>query len=281
MRLPEALAVIADYQKNHHYERVLRHRPDKADMMGRQGRYLASYDAPTPASKRDAEYLLALAPLAQLNTELAARRAANDPAYTTEAGWRGFPRRDPAASERELDLTPHFNMVLEAPTFGGEAKYNLRSLPKGLRTLDGVRFDVRGVVALAKKGMPNHRPYPARIEGIAVDRRAARLHMLHGCGWREKDGVTIGRYVLRYSDGETRELPIVYGEDLRGHNLGIDPTAPTAPAREAWRAPSEDVTIRLFHRAYDNPRPDAEIAALDFISTETEAAPFVVAITLE
>ena len=39
--------------------------------------------------------------------------------------------------------------------------------------------------------------------------------------------------------------------------------------------------MRVFHRHYDNPPPDAEIATLDFVSTETEAAPFVVAITVE
>jgi hypothetical protein len=47
--------------------------------------------------------------------------------------------------------------------------------------------------------------------------------------------------------GKTRELPIVRGKDLR-------------------------------HR---NPRPDAEVAALDFVSAKADVGPFVVAITVE
>jgi hypothetical protein len=39
--------------------------------------------------------------------------------------------------------------------------------------------------------------------------------------------------------------------------------------------------IRLFHRSYDNPRPDQEVRRIAFLSTLTIAGPFLVGMTLE
>lgn len=47
------------------------------------------------------------------------------------------------------------------------------------------------------------------------------------------------------------------------------------------RAASSGYEIRLFHWAWPNPRPDAEVESLDLISAQDSAAPFLVAITAE
>jgi hypothetical protein len=94
------------------------------------------------------------------------------------------------------------------------------------------------------------------------------------------ESTRVGSYVLRYADGETRELPLIYGEDTRDWNYAYEKIADAKYAREAWRD-TGDTNLRLLHRAYQNPRPDVEIATLDFISAEADAAPFVVAITVE
>jgi hypothetical protein len=40
-------------------------------------------------------------------------------------------------------------------------------------------------------------------------------------------------------------------------------------------------TVRVFTTAVANPRPEVEIASLDFVSTMAQAAPFLLAITAE
>jgi hypothetical protein len=56
---------------------------------------------------------------------------------------------------------------------------------------------------------------------------------------------------------------------------------PSGP-RPAWQtnAPG-NLTVRLFTTTWENPRPDVAIAAVDFASTLTRAAPFLVAVTAE
>ncbi len=42
-----------------------------------------------------------------------------------------------------------------------------------------------------------------------------------------------------------------------------------------------EVKLRLFLSTFDNPRPDVEVPAIDFVSELTPAAPFLVAMTVE
>ncbi len=49
-----------------------------------------------------------------------------------------------------------------------------------------------------------------------------------------------------------------------------------------WRGRTpEGNPVRLFKRTWENPRPDQPLASLDFISHETVAAPFLIAVTAE
>jgi hypothetical protein len=40
-------------------------------------------------------------------------------------------------------------------------------------------------------------------------------------------------------------------------------------------------SVRLYKTRFENPRPDAEILTIDYISTRTEAAPFLLGLTTE
>jgi WD40 repeat protein/serine/threonine protein kinase len=279
-KLPDAVKKLLTFGDDSGSETALRYQPDSLPAIVSYPRSMLARSTATAAQRRDAEYLLALAPLQVLTDELARLRVAGHPAYTRDAGWRGFPARDPAATARQLDLTPHFNIPLDSALAGSDTR-NIGGMPRGLTTLDGVRWDVRGVIALAKRALPGNRPYPLRVERIPVGQRAARLHFLQACVWKAPDGARLGSHVLRYADGATRELPIVYGEDVRDWNFSSEKIEEAKHARKAWQGQSEGTTFRVFHRAYENPRPDAEIASLDFVSTESESAPFVVAITVE
>jgi len=104
------------------------------------------------------------------------------------------------------------------------------------------------------------------------------------CGLDEPERV--GSYRLHYADGETVELAIEYGRDLRKWWTDDDPTRATPDASVVWTGNNPVVgpnnsTLRLFKRSYANPRPDVEINCIDFISAMNFPAPFVVAITVE
>ncbi len=93
----------------------------------------------------------------------------------------------------------------------------------------------------------------------------------------------IGAYILHYADGRQMELPIVYGEDVRDWWQPSDPKDATRAA-VAWSGPSPSGPsggLRVFQRTWDNPRPDVEVESLDFTSTVTKCAPFLIALTLE
>jgi hypothetical protein len=122
---------------------------------------------------------------------------------------------------------------------------------------------------------------PLKTEGIRIGQRLRKLHVLHAANWSEKEPVEIGSYVLRYTDGQTASLPIIYGRDLRDWSVSVDPGQVTPDAALAWTGPGGSAGLRLFHRAYENPRPDAEVVTLDFVSANRQAAPFVLAITVE
>jgi hypothetical protein len=38
---------------------------------------------------------------------------------------------------------------------------------------------------------------------------------------------------------------------------------------------------RLYHRSWENPRPDVEVLSIDFVSRMTRSGPFLVALTVD
>jgi hypothetical protein len=148
----------------------------------------------------------------------------------------------------------------------------------------GVPFDVRGIVQLNGGGMIEMRgkPFPRRVLGIKLGRKCARLHFLHSTGWTEKDGTVVGEYRLVYTDGSRQDLPIIYGEDVRDWWVGTDTTVELKNGQVAWQGQtSNGNAVRLYRRTWENPAPDREVASIDYVSTMTRCAPFLVAITVE
>jgi len=184
----------------------------------------------------------------------------------------------------QIDLTSYFNARLDESWHGGAPGNDLANLPRGLQLLDGVRFDVRGIVQLRTgtgftyKG----RAYPDRVDGIKLHIKCDRLHFLHASGWSEPEGSVVGRYVIHYSNGQQRVIRLVYGEDLRDWWFGAARAGPLKQAAVAWEGVnSAGNHVALFHRVWENPLPDVEIQSIYFISTMTGCAPFLVAITAE
>jgi len=144
-------------------------------------------------------------------------------------------------------------------------------------------FDVRGIVQLAGQ---HARAFPEKAEGIEVGTEAARLHFLHATGWAAAAGTQIAAFVVRFKDGKTAEVPVVYGEDVsdwwqypqnrfkgsRGKVVWVG-SNPACRGLGGW--------LKLYKTSWENPRPGVEIASIDYVSSLTSAAPFLVAVTAE
>ena len=194
---------------------------------------------------------------------------------------------------------------------------DLADLPSGLHKFAGVEFDVRGVIQLDGQTLREEGgKYPERVDGIPVNRKIYRMHVLHAAGWQAPKNAVIGAYVLHYADGSQKEFEIVYGKHVldwwRYDDLPLDPEN----TQTAWtgfndmarnmvdsgpearivdganrllqsfglsKLSAQEVSgpLRLFKTAWDNPQPDIEVESIDYVSKMTDSAPFLIAITVE
>jgi hypothetical protein len=156
-----------------------------------------------------------------------------------------------------------------------------------MQTLAGTAFDVRGLVQLGSAHRDGGALFPTNVSGIPLARHCRRLHFLHGAIWgTEPVGKQIGRYVLRYANGESRERPIVLGQVVLDWWKTSATVTNAAELVVAWqgenaRSRREGKTIRLFKSTWENPRPGVEVQTLDFVSDLAKGAPFLIAITVE
>jgi hypothetical protein len=201
-----------------------------------------------------------------------------------------IPPRDPRSSAEQIDLSSHYNQGLRDGLSKNSDGNNLAALPEGLITFGGVRFDVRGLIHL--EGQVKGREesaFPVCANGIRVARKCRRLHFLQATASSTTDGAQVGSYVLHFADGQRLELPVVYGQDLRKWWFSGAPKTPLKPngALVVWtgsnrRAAEEDnAGICLYKSTRENPVPDAELISIDFVSCRSNAAPFLVALTVE
>ncbi len=187
-----------------------------------------------------------------------------------------------------LDLAGKTNLDITSMSGSGSFPANgLAEVSQGEHAFAGVRFRVLDkVIQLAGT---NLKDAPAKVEGIAVDRKITRLYVLHamqGPPGETRDGTRIGEYMVHYEDGSTATMPIAFGEDMRDW-WNNDQGRPVTRGRVAWTgsnfsAAQSSLTLRLFLGVWENPHPAKKVSNLDFISTtDTPCAPFCVAITVE
>jgi hypothetical protein len=214
------------------------------------------------------------------------------PEQSSDAGKQGMgtiPGRDPKTSPDQIDLSRFYNVSLQDSWHSDTPGNNLAELPTGVQVLDGTAFDVRGAIQISSTGFKAYnRTYPHEVSGIPIKLKASRVHFLHGCGWSDEDGSTVGRYIIHYADGQKRTLPIVYGRTVRDWWFYPDSPKEASQSHIAWTGSNQaakdwnpPVTLRLYKTTWRNPQPDVEISSIDFVSAERSSAPFLVAITAE
>ncbi|MBI4659577.1 MAG: hypothetical protein HY735_12120 [Verrucomicrobia bacterium] len=183
-----------------------------------------------------------------------------------------------------LDLSSHYNATLMHLSRIAYEGTLIECFPEGLQKIDGVDFDIRGLVHLTAKRFPAE--FPAKIEGVAVNRACTRIHFLHGAMFDAPRESKIATYIIHYRDGQTNAVPIFYGKDVKTRwfdprqqsELEVPKVAWTSPPKK--RGPSGDA-LRLYHMTWVNPRAQVDVTSISFISHLTPAAPFLVAITLD
>jgi hypothetical protein len=89
--------------------------------------------------------------------------------------------------------------------------------------------------------------------------------------------------VIHYANGQQQQVPINYGKDVLDWwmNEGVDGASANAVWRGRNDASPNGPQKGLFKTTWNNPRPDQEIATIDYRSTMTDSAPFLIAITVE
>jgi tetratricopeptide (TPR) repeat protein len=190
-----------------------------------------------------------------------------------------IPPRAPVARSNLVDLTLFYTAGLGTDPSSSSFSYNtLSESPRGVLSLSGVEYDFRGLVQLSSSRVGQ--TFPERIEDIPVNLRCRRIHFIHAADAQAPDGTRIGTYSLRYADGKSAEISIIYGQDLCAWDL--DKPRETSPPVVAWRGRNRVRTcVQLFRTTWENPRANMEIKSLDLVSAMTHCAPFVVAITAE
>jgi hypothetical protein len=199
-----------------------------------------------------------------------------------------YPLRSSDAEPNQIDLSAFYHSPLDQTWHVGTAENHLGNLPRGLVTLAGIEFDVRGVIQLSGRGLGSDR-FSEAVRGIPLKLKTRRLHFLHSTGYAGPvpDGTEIGIYLVHFADGKIEEVPIVrgrqvydwwpgLGDGIVDHaNRSVRAWVGTNPARG-------NVGLIVLSRTWwDNPRPDVEITHLDYVSRMTTAAPFLIAITAE
>jgi len=139
--------------------------------------------------------------------------------------------------------------------------------------------------------------YPAEVDNIRIDRSCAKIHLLHAANWvyPQDFGTVAAQLVVHYTDGSTREIKLITGQtvcDWWGtlFQTGVDPaTQQMAPGTErAWTGSNpfirrvwKDESLILYKTTFANPQPGVPVASVDYVSTLTEVAPFLVGLTVE
>jgi hypothetical protein len=203
---------------------------------------------------------------------------------TAWATDEGKPAKKAARDFQTIDLQAKTNQKLKEQVHGANFPgNNLGALPEGEQTLAGVKFKIgAGYIWLASSKQPD---MEEKVEGIKVDQRFARLHILHATGWATADATLIGEYTVTWEDDTSVTIPIIYGEDVCDWWFDENDPEPSR-GKVAWKGENEaskgfNKGIRLYLTTWENPKPEKKVKTIDFSSAKTECGPFCVALTVE
>lgn len=224
-------------------------------------------------------------------SEQATRELANAELLITRPGLitDHFLSRSPDAKPNLIDLSRFYNVSLTQtwlPIRDIGGSNDLAQLPSGLQKFAGVQFDVRGLIQLSGSALENlGGRFPERVTDIPINRKATNVHFLHGAAWDALYGTVIGKYRINYANGESSEVKIIFGRNVRDWWFPSTQPQLTMGAVVAWQGANPasrqlGMAVRIYKFTI-NPLPDVEIKSIDFESAMEKPAPFLLAITLQ
>jgi hypothetical protein len=174
-----------------------------------------------------------------------------------------------SASPVILDICNYFNILLHDLPRSSDTN-NLASLPKGVQKFGGIEFSIAGALHLTRGS--RNLPFPRELHDIAVNQRCSQIHVLHGFVTSESPVENVAQLAVHY--GDPHDVP-----------SGTVPL-PCEGSPVAWQTTVrvkglKDRSLVVYRSTWDNPQPAKTVATLSFVSAMTEAAPFLLAITLE
>jgi hypothetical protein len=185
-----------------------------------------------------------------------------------------IPHRSRQAIPDLLDLGNYYTHALD-DNWLGIAGVNLQSLEGGVKAYARSAFDIRGLIQLGASGTKG----PSSVD-IRVGLKGRKFHFLHGVYGSASMDTLVASYVIRYSNGQARNINMLYGRNVR--NVCEADRSPLTDGEVILLDENkEDKQLQLARYAANNPLPDVEVKSIDFVTKQTDAAPFVVAITLE
>jgi type II secretory pathway pseudopilin PulG len=193
-----------------------------------------------------------------------------------------IPPRPASADPRQIDLTKFYNASLTEGWLS-PPEHHLKPLAPERDRLRPVAFDLRGVVQLSGAASKTAL-FPTQIKGLPIDRTCRKLHFLQGSAGAAPPATPVGKYIVHFHDGQSEEIPILY-EDHVLDTWNAPPDQRVMKSQLAWEKQIENgppiQNARLYRMSWKNPRPDARIVFLDFISAGSSAAPFLVGLSVE
>jgi len=217
-----------------------------------------------------------------------------------------IPPRPENLSPLMLDLSGSFNVNffnIEAPPFWGSLDYWGERIPEIFDPGDGPDFDVRGVIQLDSGNYSEEpkwligksfsdateNPVPERVK-IDVDQTFGAIHFLQTCRHlREHIGTEIAHYIIHYEDGTNKRIPVIVGEGITAYLYQQKHVSLTDNLRHLafkktfkWNQWNNDTANFGFCRqSWTNRYPEKRVTHLEFVSAQKQAAPCLLAITLE
>jgi hypothetical protein len=176
-----------------------------------------------------------------------------------------IPARSRQAIPDLIDLTAFYTCSLE--------EGSLADLSKGVYAFNRAAFDIRGMIQLAGK-KPS--AYSDAVKGIPIDHKGEKFDFLHGAFGSVEEDTIIGNYVFHYANGETKKIPLIYGRNIK-NSFDENSEFILTDAVTAWVGE----TGQLYKYTAYNPLPGVEVETMDFVSNNTPAAPFLIAMTIE
>lgn len=204
-----------------------------------------------------------------------------------------IPERGEKTDIRLIDLTKYYTAALDDDWLVS-AGANLKRLPKVIQKLDNVTFDIRGIIQLGGLSLYKESDYPIeeqkikypeKVNDIEINQKASKIYFLQASAWGEEEDKEVGKYIVHYEDNSTDTISIRYLDNIRDWWFAEEDKMPKN-ATQAWIG-LNDITekrglqISLFNFKWKNPHIDKTIKSIDFLSTITNAAPFLIAITLD